>query len=98
LDYATWTLGLIGTLISDDTIPEGITGNNAQHAILFALTGPFIVRKKEETIFNERTADRCSENISDQLERRVGFTRGKLRLLDEIVVGAGDRIAVIFVQ
>ena len=64
----------------------------------FPPTCPFIIEKEKRSIFLKRSSDRPSENVTDQLRRFIVFAASNRRLFDEVVVGAGNGVAMVFVQ
>src|SRR5262249_5768558 len=93
-----WACIWIGTLIHHDAVAQRIRGDHTQSTVFFSLSCPLIVGKKEKPVLDDRPAHSAAENVTDQLERSVSFSCCELCLLDEVIVGAGDCIAVIFVK
>ena len=54
--------------------------------------------KKKRRFFQIGPADGGSEDVADEFRRLVGLAVLQLRLLDEVIVGAGDGVAVVFVE
>src|ERR1700682_6531804 len=84
----------IRALIRNHTVAHCRAGDNAHHALRLPLPATLIVRKEEQAILLDGAADRAAENIANQLRRFVGLSTAQLGKLHEIVVGAGERVAV----
>src|SRR6516162_5329795 len=98
VNRSTGALGDVIALVEHYTIAQTVAGHDAQHAVLFALAIAFIIHEEEEPVFLNRTAERPPKNVANELRRSVGLACYQLGLLDEIVVGAGNGVAMIFVE
>src|SRR5258708_19621288 len=86
--------GGVRTSVLDYAVLHRNAGHNAHHALRFPLPVAFIVNEKEKPILLDRSAKKSSEIVSDQLWRGVRSSALQLRLLDEIIVGAGGGVAM----
>src|SRR5260370_36699825 len=60
--------------------------------------GALIVGKEEQPVLLKRPADRCAKNIAIELQRLVRQPYILFRLLDQVIIGAGDCIPHVFIQ
>jgi len=58
----------------------------------------FVVGKEKQPILLHRPAHRHAENIAVQLQRFVRVADIQLRLLDQVVISAGDGVAQVFID
>ena len=72
--------------------------HDARLAECFGVTIAFEIHEEEQTILQDGAAQRCSEDVAVQLRGTIGLATLKLSRLDEIVVGADERVAVVFVH
>src|SRR2546422_4744873 len=87
-----------GALVLKDAIAHGGAGNSLHRAVLFPPAGSLVIDKEKQTVLLGRTYHRRAEDISDQFVRFIRLPASHLRSFDEVVVGAGDGVAMVFVE
>src|SRR6476620_7551141 len=80
------------------SLAQGWSWNRAYNTLRFPLAGAFVIAKEEEAIINDRAAKRCSKNVSEKFQWLVRLPTRQFCLLNEIVVGAGDGVAHVFIR
>src|SRR5579864_2707151 len=85
-------------LVSKNALAKRRSRDVAHYALLLAFARSLVIGEEEQPVLLDRTTQRSSEDVADQLERLVGLAARQLRLFDEVVVGAGRGVAQIFVS
>src|SRR5579859_2844342 len=70
----------------------------SHRALLLALPGAFVIAKEEKPVLFDRTSQGCAEDVSEQLVWDIRLAASRFRSFDEVIVGAGDGVAVVFVD
>ena len=90
--------GIVGAAILNYAVAHCRRRHDARLAECFGVTIAFEIHEEEQTILQDGAAQRCSEDVAVQLRGTIGLATLKLSRLDEIVVGADERVAVVFVH
>ena len=88
----------IQAVVLDDAIAERRCRDGALRTDGFGITIAFEVQEEVKTVFEDRASDGGAENIAVELRRLVRQSAIDLRRLDEVIVGAEIRVAVVFVD
>ena len=93
--------GAVGVCLAEvlnDAIAHGRRGNGAQGADRLGIAVAFVIEEEKETVFENGAANGAPKNIAIELVGLIGLVTGELGRLDEIVVGAEKRVAIVLVD
>ena len=92
------SVGFQRALVLNDAIAHGGAGNTAHRAVLLPPACSLVIDKEKQTVLLDRTSHRGAEDIADQLIRHVRLSTQCFCIFNEVIIGAGDGVAVIFVE
>src|SRR5207244_12321458 len=92
------SVGFQRALVLTDALAYGGSGNTADRAVLLPPACSLVIDKEKQTVLLDRASHRGAEDIADQLIRHVRLSTQCFCIFNEVIIGAGDGVAVIFVE
>src|SRR4030081_1950278 len=77
---------VLGAGITYTANPQRVAGNDTGDLQILPQTTALVVRKKEQTVLNDRPSDKCPEGVAHQMRSLVRESGSNLRLFAEPVI------------